>query len=103
QIGLWPGRDEVGARIETRFHRMIDAGFVDEVRGLGSMSRTARQALGYRQMLEHIEHGTPLDDCIEAAISASKRFARRQRVWFRRDPRIAWVPSGIAAEAFASL
>ena len=74
---------------------MLDAGFVDEVRTLAArpegVSRTARQALGYRQLFEHVEQGRPLDDCVGEAIVATVRFARRQRAWFRRDPRIAWI------------
>jgi tRNA dimethylallyltransferase len=83
---------------------MLDAGFVDEVRSLatrGDMSRTARQALGYRQMLDHLENGAPLDACVAEAIRVTKQFARRQRVWFRRDPRISWLPPSAAADAIA--
>ena len=65
---------------------------VDEVRALasGPLSRTARQALGYREVLRHVEQGTSLEDEREEAIRRTRAFARRQRVWFRRDPRIAW-------------
>jgi tRNA dimethylallyltransferase len=103
-IGLWPGRDTLNVRLEHRFAAMLDAGFVDEVRSLatrGDMSRTARQALGYRQMLDHLENGAPLDACVAEAIRVTKQFARRQRVWFRRDPRISWLPPSAAADAIA--
>ena len=78
---------------------MLAAGLVDEVATLAarpqSLSRTARQALGYRQLLEHVEDGRPLDECVDEAVRATVQFARRQRVWFRRDPRIAWLaPNG---------
>jgi tRNA dimethylallyltransferase len=91
-IGLWPTREALGRRLEARFTRMMDAGFLDEVRALaaGPVSRTARQALGYRQLLTHVEEGRPLADCVAEAVAITKQFARRQRVWFRRDPRIAW-------------
>ncbi len=97
QIGLWPARTTLADRIRLRFTKMIDAGFVEEVRGLTSreVSRTARQALGYRQLFEHVENGRPLDECIEEAVAATVRFARRQRAWFRRDPRIAWVTADV--------
>ena len=52
--------------------------------------RTARQALGYKEVLRHLEEGVPLDECIDAAVARTRAFARRQRVWFRRDPRITW-------------
>jgi tRNA dimethylallyltransferase len=91
-VGLWPSRDAMADGIKRRFARMLDDGFVAEVRRLadGPVSRTARQALGYRQLFEHVEHGRPLEECVDEAVTATVRFARRQRAWFRRDPRIAW-------------
>ncbi|MEO7557144.1 MAG: tRNA (adenosine(37)-N6)-dimethylallyltransferase MiaA [Acidimicrobiales bacterium] len=84
------------ARIEERFGEQLAAGFVEEVRGLagrpGGLARTARQAVGYRELLRHIEDGAPLEDCVEEAISRTRQMARRQRAWFRRDPRITWLP-----------
>jgi tRNA dimethylallyltransferase len=64
------------------------------------LSRTARQAVGYRELLRHVEEGAPLEECVRDAITQSRRLARRQRSWFSRDPRIEWfddVP--LAAEA----
>jgi hypothetical protein len=62
------------------------------------LSRTARQALGYSELLDHIEHGTPLDAALATAIQRTRRFARRQQRWFRRDPRIEWLPAGDASD-----
>lgn len=94
-LGLWPSRESLAQRIEERFARMMHDGFLDEVRSLaarpGGVSRTARQALGYRQLLEHVEAGRLVDDCVDEAVRITKHFARRQRVWFRRDPRVAWL------------
>jgi tRNA dimethylallyltransferase len=56
----------------------------------GGMSKTARQAVGYRELLRHVEEGADLDQCVNDAIIASRRLARRQRSWFLRDPRIEW-------------
>ncbi len=74
---------------------MVDAGLVDEVRALaarpGGLSRTARQALGYREILAHVEDGAPLDECLDDAVRRTRQFARRQASWFRRDPRITWA------------
>ena len=94
QVGLAVAAEEADRRIGERFSAMVDAGLVDEVRGLASrtrgISRTARQALGYREILAHVEDGVPLADCLEEAVRRSRQFARRQASWFRRDPRIRW-------------
>ena len=83
------------ARIEERLAAQLDAGLLDEVRGLrdrpGGLSRTARQALGYRELLAHLESGLPLDEAVAEAARRTKSFARRQWAWFRRDPRIMWL------------
>jgi tRNA dimethylallyltransferase len=94
-IGLWLPRALVAARIRSRYEHQVADGFVDEVRTLlarpTGLSRTARQALGYRQLIGHLEEGIPLDEAITAAVNRTTRFARRQRSWFRRDPRIRWI------------
>lgn len=101
-IGLDPPLDVLDARIEARVRVMLDAGLLDEVRRLqGSLSRTARQALGYKELLDHLERAVPLDAAIAHIVTRTRRFARRQRRWFRRDPRIEWIapdtsPSGLA-------
>ncbi len=101
QVGLSLPPDEVDRRITARFDAMVEAGLVDEVRALAArpagISRTARQALGYREVLAHVEDGVPLAACLEEAVRRTRRFARRQASWFRRDPRITWA--GSAAEA----
>ena len=59
------------------------------------LSRTARQALGYRELLAHVEQGVPLGEAVDEAMRRTRAFARRQWAWFRRDPRITWLdPSG---------
>ena len=92
--------DLVAARIEARYHQQLADGFLAEVVRLHAgpaLSRTAAQALGYREVLRHLDavaagHATPtLDEAIEEAIGRTRAFARRQRSWFRRDPRIAWL------------
>jgi tRNA dimethylallyltransferase len=83
------------ALIEQRFGDLMDAGFLDEVRALAErpqgLSRTARQALGYRELLAHIEEAVPLDEAVAGAIARTRAFARRQWSWFKRDPRIDWM------------
>jgi tRNA dimethylallyltransferase len=90
--GLWLPRPVVAERIATRLRAMVAGGLVEEVDGLrrGGMSRTARQALGYREILGHLEEDLGLDEACDEAIRRTRAFARRQRVWWRRDPRIAW-------------
>jgi len=92
--GVLLPRPTVSQRIEGRFAAMVAAGLVEEVMGLAErpsgLSRTARQALGYREVLDHLEGGVPLADAFDQAVRRTRAFARRQRVWWRRDPRITW-------------
>ena len=96
QFGLEVPRDELDARIEARVDRMWAAGLVDVVRGLEQRGLraglTASRALGYRQVLAYLA-----GECTEAearaeTVRATRRFARRQQSWFRRDPRVTWLP-----------
>ena len=90
--GVWLPRPVLGERIEARYRRQLAAGFLDEVRDLRDrMSRTARQALGYKELLAHLAGGCTLEEAVAAAVSRTREFARRQRAWFRRDPRITWM------------
>ncbi|MCH1434807.1 MAG: tRNA (adenosine(37)-N6)-dimethylallyltransferase MiaA, partial [Acidimicrobiales bacterium] len=68
-------------------------GFLDEVRWLLAQqpSRTAMQALGYRELADHVAGKASLDEALDVAITRTRRFARRQERWFRRDPRLTWV------------
>jgi tRNA dimethylallyltransferase len=89
---VWLPRPVLAARIEARYRQQLAAGFLDEVGALaGRMSRTARQALGYRELLAHLAGDCTLEDAVTAAVSRTRQFARRQRAWFRRDPRITWL------------
>lgn len=94
-VGLDVPRHVLDRRIADRYAHQMDHGLVDEVRFLagrdGGLSRTARQALGYREVLEHVELGANLDECLEQAVVRTRQFSRRQQRWFRRDPRIAWL------------
>ncbi len=94
-VGVSLPAEVVAERIRQRYAAQLEAGFLDEVRSLlarpTGLSRTARQALGYRQLIGHVEDGIPLDEAVTAAIHRTTRFARRQRSWFRRDPRIQWM------------
>jgi tRNA dimethylallyltransferase len=92
--GVWLPRDVLNARIATRVQAMREAGLVDEARGLrdrGELSRTAAQAIGYREVLEHLDGKIELDPALDAIVVRTRQFARRQRMWFRRDPRVEWL------------
>jgi tRNA dimethylallyltransferase len=97
QIGLRVERPVLDARIEARVAAMWRAGFVDEVRALaeGSPSLreglTASRALGYRQLLAHLDGELTEEQAREQTVTATRKFARRQGGWFRRDPRIHWL------------
>lgn len=94
QIGIRFDAARTDLAIDARFEGWMRDGLLDELRGLlahGGLSRTARQAAGYRQLLEHLEGEVGLDDAVANALSATRRLARRQWRWFRRDPRITWA------------
>jgi tRNA dimethylallyltransferase len=94
-VGIRLPHEAVAARIEDRYHRQVTDGFVDEVRRLlaepRGLSGTARQALGYRELIAHLAGESTLDEALDLAVRRTRRFARRQASWFRRDPRISWL------------
>jgi len=93
QIGLrWP-REVLSERITERVRRMIDDGLIAEVDALRhrGLSRTAAQALGYKEILEALDGRISQDEAIEMIITRTRRFAVRQERWFRRDPRVRWI------------
>jgi tRNA dimethylallyltransferase len=95
QIGVDIDRDALDRRIEQRVERMWAQGFVDEVRALVGQGlregRTAHRALGYQQVLAFLDGELSEDEARERTTSGTRRFARRQDSWFRKDPRITWV------------
>lgn len=86
---------DLDARITARVDRMWEAGLVDEVRALAARGlrdgRTARAALGYQQVLGHLAGKFSERAAYAETVRATRRFARRQRSWFRRDPRVVWL------------
>ncbi|MFE9247889.1 tRNA (adenosine(37)-N6)-dimethylallyltransferase MiaA [Streptomyces sp. NPDC007088] len=100
QIGVDVARPELDARIADRVDRMWAQGLVDEVRTLEAQGlregRTASRALGYQQVLTALAGECGEQEARAETVRATKRFARRQDTWFRRDPRITWLPGGIA-------
>ncbi len=86
-VWLSPPRDWLYPRINRRVDSMLDEGLIEEVRGLLNSGpppgRTARQALGYKEIIEHLEGRTDLDLAIDAIKRHTRRFARKQTTWFR--------------------
>jgi len=85
-------REVLYGRINSRVDRMIEEGFIEEVRRLDleRCSNTARQAIGYKQIYSYLQGEMLLPDAIDNIKMESRRYAKRQLTWFRRDPRINW-------------
>ena len=111
RLGLRVSRGELDRRIAARVAQMWRDGLVDEVRGLEQAGlregRTASQALGYAQVLRFLAGEWSQDEAREQTVKATRRFARRQDSWFRRDPRVIWLDAGpgadLAARALATI
>jgi tRNA dimethylallyltransferase len=118
KIGLNPPRAELWRRIELRVHAMLERGWLAEVAALsasdlppGAFPR-ARGAdglpkpfdfLGYRQLRAHLQHGPSLAQAVEETVFATRRYAKRQLTWFRREPGVHWLPAaGDAPETLAA-
>jgi len=99
QLGLKVGRDELDRRIAERAARMWREGLVDEVAALERAGlregRTASRALGYAQVLRFLAGEYDEDEARAQTILATRRFARRQEAWFRRDPRVIWLTADV--------
>ena len=107
-VGLEWDREALNRRINARVKAMLAAGWVDEVRRLlatyGSLSHTAAEATGYRELIDHVNGKLSLDDATERIKIATRQLARRQMKWFRRFRDVIWLPGDrpapdIAAEA----
>jgi tRNA dimethylallyltransferase len=102
QIGLTLPRPELDRRIAERVERMWQAGFEAEVRSLVRAGlregRTASRALGYQQMLRYLDGERTLEEARAETVPATRRFARRQESWFRRDPRVHWLDASRGAD-----
>ncbi|HUA42933.1 MAG TPA: tRNA (adenosine(37)-N6)-dimethylallyltransferase MiaA [Streptosporangiaceae bacterium] len=98
QVGVAMPRPELDQRIADRVSRMWQLGLVDEVRGLERAGlregRTASRALGYAQVLSYLAGECTEEAAAAQTILATRRFVRRQESWFRRDPRVRWLPAG---------
>jgi tRNA dimethylallyltransferase len=95
-FGLLWDKDALNRRINTRVKAMIAAGWLDEARELlnrhGDLSRTAAEATGYHELIEHVRGRTSLEDAIERIKIGTRQLARRQMKWFRRFREVQWLP-----------
>ncbi|WP_454084791.1 tRNA (adenosine(37)-N6)-dimethylallyltransferase MiaA [Georgenia sp. Marseille-Q6866] len=108
QVAIDVPREELLTRISARARAMLDGGLLEETRellgvGLGR-GRTASRAVGYAQAVAVLEGRLSVEDAHEAISIATRQLARRQQQWFRRDPRVHWLPpSPDLAERVAAL
>ncbi len=84
-VVLLRDREELYARINQRVHDLLAAGLLEEVASLPETGVTAEKAIGLRQMRAHLEHDLPLAEAVEAMQQATRRYAKRQMTWFRRE------------------
>jgi len=106
-FGLACDRDALNERISQRVDAMIEAGWVAEVRSLAQAGmRVGLQsacALGYQEILAHVRGDLPLSDCVLEIKRNTRRYAKRQRTWFRADGRISWIDVTAASAAEAAV
>lgn len=111
-LGLdYTDRQTLYDRIDLRVDKMMNDGLLDEVKSLFCEnlfdSKTARQAIGYKEFLPYLEEKASLDECVEVLKRNSRRYAKRQLTWFRRNEKIKWIfkdgksDKEILTEAFA--
>jgi tRNA dimethylallyltransferase len=110
QLGLLVPRPQLDERIAVRVTAMWQAGFVAEVAGLVAAGlrrgRTASRALGYAQVLRFLDGAWSPEQAAAETVKATRKFARRQESWFRRDPRIVWLAAqqpDLAGRALATI
>lgn len=79
-------------RVNRRVDLMIERGLIDEARAVSAVCRgTALQAIGYKELIPYLDAGAPLEECINRLKQSTRRYAKRQLSWFRRDARIVWL------------
>lgn len=93
-VGLRWSREDLIHRIDARVDRMMEAGFLDEVRRLEAahaFGETSGEGIGYRELRAHLRQEMPLDKAVEAIRIRTRQFARRQATWFRSFKDIHWL------------
>ncbi|MFP4561451.1 MAG: tRNA (adenosine(37)-N6)-dimethylallyltransferase MiaA [Thiohalorhabdus sp.] len=94
RLALWRPREELWRRIEARFRAMLEGGLEEEVRALVQAGvdpdAPALRSVGYRQVREHLEGRRSREELLEAGVVATRRLAKRQLTWLRREPGVEW-------------
>ena len=94
-FGITMDRERLYQRIDARVDAMVEAGLVDEVRALaeGGLAETltAMQAIGYKEVVDYLDGALTLDEAIDEVKGRSRRYAKRQLSWLRRDGRVRWL------------
>lgn len=92
-VGVTSERSELASRLDARVDAMMAAGLLEEVAALASrpLSSTARQAIGYAELLDHVAGRRTLEKAVETTKLRTRRYAVRQRRWFERNPRVQWT------------
>ncbi len=95
QIGLTMDREALYRRIDARVDEQLAGGLLDEVQGLLASGYAptlpAMHGLGYKEIVEYLQGGVPLDEAVRRLKRNTRRFAKRQYTWFRRDGRVQWL------------
>jgi tRNA dimethylallyltransferase len=99
QIGLNPDREKLvqrlNSRVEAMFGQGVDGGLIDELRALLAAGATGSEkpfeALGYKQALQHVRGQATLQEAVLSTQIETRQYAKRQKTWFGRDPRIHWL------------
>ena len=106
QFALTMHRERLNRRIDTRVDLMIEQGLVDEVKRLVECGAgdaiTSRQAIGYKEIMDALDGALSMDEAIELIKLRSRRYAKRQLSWFRRDERIVWIDMDRMSESEAA-
>ncbi len=101
QVGLQVPREELNMRIAQRAQAMFDDGLLAETQRLlqGGLQqgKTASRAVGYAQAIDALQQRCTIAQAVESTTTATRQLASRQIKWFRRDPRITWLPAGPGA------
>ena len=104
-VGVGVDRPQLAATLDARVDGMLAAGWREECRTLAGqpLSATARQAIGYAELLDHLAGVLPLDAAVERIKVRTRRYAVRQERWFRADPRVQWTTPHEAPEMVRTL
>ncbi|MFC1808630.1 tRNA (adenosine(37)-N6)-dimethylallyltransferase MiaA [Candidatus Omnitrophota bacterium] len=95
-VGIMRDRNELYARVNERVDAMMQAGLLEEVKNLNGkhLSKTTRQAVGYKELLAHLQGEISLQDAISLIKQNTRHLVKKQLTWFRKEGRIAWFTIG---------